>query len=51
MILKIRMAWWFLPYLRTVEFFALITGMSPDDEKVNNIIRHAVRIEGLVEHG
>lgn len=32
--LHVKLAWWFLPYIRTVHFFALATGLEPDWEKV-----------------
>lgn len=48
---KIRLAWWLKPYVNTLEFFSLVTGMTPDMNKLRNIVRHAVRIEGPVKHG
>lgn len=48
---KISMAWWFTPYVRTLQFFSLITGMTPDFDKLDKVIRHAIRVEGPVKHG
>lgn len=38
--LRIRLAWWVLPYIRTCAFFAALTGLEPDADK---IVRNACR--------
>lgn len=46
--ITVHFAWWLSPYLRSVALFALLTGMQPDYDKVERMIRRAMRthIEG-----
>lgn len=40
---RVRFAWWLWPYLRSVALFAWMTGLEPDFDKVERMIRRAMR--------
>lgn len=48
--LQVSMAWWFKPYLYTLLCFCYITQHEPNYEKVDRIVRRAVRVKGPVKN-
>jgi hypothetical protein len=41
--LRIHVAWWVRPYLRSIAFFAVLFGMEPDCEKVARTVLKGIR--------
>lgn len=42
--LKVRTAWWVVPYIQSVELFALMTGMEPDLGKVTRTVLRGITV-------
>ena len=42
---KVTVAWWYRPYLNTLLWFAQLTGMQPDEDKLVEVIRRALRVK------
>ena len=40
---SIRLAWWFVPYVRLLVFFCNVSGGAPDPDKLRRIFKAAVR--------
>lgn len=45
--LKLTIAWWFRPYVYGVMWFAMLTGLRPDEEKLKRAIAKSVRFEKI----
>jgi hypothetical protein len=43
--IRIRFAWWLKPYLACLCFFCALHGAAPEPEKLNRVIRRAVRLD------
>jgi hypothetical protein len=41
---EVRMAWWLMPYIRTVTFLAVMFGIEPNWQRVNYWIRRAISV-------
>lgn len=41
--IELRWAWWFMPYIKTLIFFCQITGGYPDTEKLERIVARAAK--------
>jgi hypothetical protein len=44
---RVRFKWWLIPYIRTLIFACYVLDTEPDWEKLERVVRLAVRIEGL----
>ena len=42
---EVKVAWWLKPYLKTLQFFCIITGFEPNEEKLNNVIQSAITVK------
>ncbi|ATQ78293.1 hypothetical protein CR152_30115 [Massilia violaceinigra] len=40
--LNVRVAWWLMPYLRTLAFICAVTGMEPNMNRVKRVIDKGV---------
>lgn len=40
---EVSLAWWAVPYINTLAFFCNLMGAEPDWEKVERVIRRAIR--------
>ena len=43
--LKVRVSWWIRYYLAGVSLCALLTGATPDFEKVHRVVMRGIHIE------
>lgn len=41
-VLRVRLRWWFRPYLRALVCFAQLTGASPDPVKLARLVSRAL---------
>lgn len=46
-IVKVRLAWWVMPYVNTLLFFCRVFHTEPDYDKLTNIIKRGVVYEGI----
>lgn len=42
--LNVRVAWWLMPYLRTLAILCKLTGMRPNMNRVNRLIDKAITV-------
>ena len=42
--LNVRVAWWLMPYLRTLAFICAMTGMEPNMDRVRRVIDKGVTV-------
>ena len=45
LIAHIRLAWWFVPYVNTLSVMCKVFGTEPDWNKLDKIIRRAIKVE------
>jgi len=45
LIVKVKMAWWFKPYLYGIATMAAITGAEPDWDRVNYWVKRAMKLK------
>lgn len=43
--ITVSLAWWWQPYLYGIATMVFLTGMQPDMEKVQRVIRRAIRVK------
>lgn len=43
--LQVKFAWWFKPYIKALMFVSLITGLEPDEAKLQRAIKRAVSVK------
>lgn len=43
--LQVNFAWWFKPYIKALMFVSLITGLEPDEAKLQRAIKRAVSVK------
>lgn len=43
--LRVRFAWWLAPYMNTLAFMCAVFGGEPDPDKLQRVVRRAVRVE------
>lgn len=42
---KVSVAWWIKPYIVALVFFSFVTGCDYDEEKLERIIKKAVKVK------
>jgi hypothetical protein len=42
--IRVAVAWWVVPYIRTVALFAALFGMTPDVDKITRTVMRGVRV-------
>lgn len=42
---SVKRAWWVLPYLRSIEVFCWMTGMTPDLDKVSATVMRGFKMK------
>lgn len=47
---QVSMAWWFKAYFYTLLCFCFVMQREPDYDKVDRIVRRAVRVKGPVKN-
>lgn len=45
---RVRTAWWLVPYLHALAFFAAISGREPDLEKFRAVVDRALKVEPVM---
>lgn len=45
MVIHLRFAWWFLPYVHTLAMLCRLMGTQPDLEKVQRVAQAAIRVK------
>lgn len=42
---RVKVAWWVIPYARAVAAFAALHGLRPDSEKVSRTVMRGIRVK------
>lgn len=42
--IEVVISWWLQPYLMALMFFCTITGLEPDEERLERIVMSALRV-------
>ena len=45
---RVTLAWWWIPYCKTLVFFAYLLQCEPDYEKLERMAHRAVRVKGTL---